>query len=308
MKENNSMKENSPMSIPKGWIPLNAINKASNRYNPEVAEMVDPTGRLDVNITLPSWLKSEEIILNLRRLLRMMNLAGMATLGLRTVNDEEPSQSIPTIVGIDASGGALAGKAGFADPERFFSSDKRVRLIEDGVVFHELLWTDVTGRINIQRLLERVSERGDVRDIGLLAQSLDKAVRVIIREEGTRHLLFGHSISERLFAIGMQVYGLLSAVSSTRPLDTYLNITIIPYSLALLATDLLTNLNTRRALNKLRNLNPLLYKYYQKRRKYSEIRHHIFFPGWELDRALVLQIYSRLFPVIKALPIEEKDV
>jgi hypothetical protein len=145
-------------------------------------------------VSLPQYVNSEEIYVNLYGIGKLCRLGGIRHLDIVGLDENETSKSVPQIVGFSQNGEALAGKAIVKTvPESSSSSSSESKRHKP----HSFRWVDSTIVVNTSEINQRIQnedyyEKG-VRSTKAWSNHLNKAVKSGITKEGVRHLSVGLS-------------------------------------------------------------------------------------------------------------------
>jgi len=173
-------------------------------------------------IPLPPFVEQERIGIATRRIETLKRIGGISHLLIIGENGGETSMAIPTIVGIDKDGSALAGKVGIRREAPIFKSENFFN--QDGTIPHCFQWTRAIIKLNIQEMANRIKddnkwEKG-VRTPEAWTYHLDQALKKGIEKSGWEHLVksvsgynlfwFGyHNIDSLLLSLHSSPWNLL---------------------------------------------------------------------------------------------------
>lgn len=235
------------------------------------------TDRVNFNIPFPTWLETDRIGVDLRRTLGLMTLGGIRSLTMtQAKTDEENSVSMPVIVGINTDGSALAGKAKAARKTLYHSG---LSLQREFFPLHNCMWTNLGIRLNTDQIQKEItSASNNLRQPDSWTPYLDRVLRESIRKGGTHHLLKGHTVFRAFFAlINNSLY--LSALRDPKViLGVYFGWFAMGLFLELRTKELSSSAGCR-------------YR-------------ATIIPGYEIDRAALLQVLSRTMILVKAIKPE----
>lgn len=258
-----------------------------------------PPNRVRFNVSLPEWLESERIGIDLRRTQRLMNLGGISHVRVGLLKDPENSVVIPTVVGIAPDGSAYAGKLSAKTKVQYYGcnqSDTRGKpLIQNAS------WVDLDILVDMEAMKNRIGDREqELRAPESWTPHFDRALKEGIRKTGTKHLLKGHTGLTTLTAIYINLFdGVLSSANANyiNPIDGLIRGSYTPYKPT--PTTLAAAFSTNFIFY---NLVGVAYSN-GKVRDGAGYRVSLF-PGYEIDRALALQILGRTSTLVKPMDTE----
>ena len=164
------------------------------------------TWRLRTTATLPFQLH-EKVGLNVGAIERLCQVAGFRHLRIQNDPNGETSQAIPQVVGFDARGAAIAGKAAFKEvPTSQFDYSPGLKF-ERG--FKQARWKNLTVSLNTQEMKQRILRSdGKVTDSEEWGRETDKALKRAVIKSGTRHLVCDFDCYDK--GMALLVYSLIS--------------------------------------------------------------------------------------------------
>lgn len=130
------------------------------------------------------YVDKKQIGVNLNRIQQIMDLGGIRSLRVSTVEKKEESHS-PTVVGFDSQGGAYAGKTSSRTIGETHEYEGKVhRDKESG--FSPVV--DLTINLNTVEMSGRISRKEGVRSADAWSREIDRIVKKGMRDSGTRVL------------------------------------------------------------------------------------------------------------------------
>ena len=163
------------------------------------------TWRLRTTATLPFQLH-EKVGLNVGAIERLCQVSGFRHLRIQNDPNGETSQAIPQVVGIDARGTAIAGKAAFKEvPTSQFDCSPE----HEYLAFKQARWSDLTVSLNTQEMKQRILlSDNKVTDSEEWGRETDKAIKRSVIKSGIRHLVCGLDAYDKV--ISLLIYSLVS--------------------------------------------------------------------------------------------------
>jgi len=248
--------------------------------------------RIKSNLNLPNWVNTDEIAIDIDRTLFLMSLGGISSMKIVGKTGMETTESMPIIVGIGQDGSTLGGRISASTKIEKFTNES---LLGKRRPFQGFLQNSVWTNLLIQLNLDEISNsiRYDSKSLKKSSSwipHIDKAVRTSIINSGINHLLRGHD--------NLRKFGALLVAGDGILLDRF-GISII-------------NLFSGDFNFKIPNLQEVAFEIaftsiswaiaysmlYGPEKNGSGYRFSLI-PGWEADRAILLQILGRVLPLIK---------
>lgn len=161
---------------PKGFIPLSTAEKGVS-------------DRVQVDIPLPPFVDRDRIGVNIRRIEGFMNWGGIKTLSISGNLDQEKVQTETTVIGIDPSGEALAGKIGKTTMPQDYKYNRELAGDYNKGLPYAMKDIKANLGINVNQIANRITGEGDSRSTTLWSPELDKVTRVGIAKIGVDHLI-----------------------------------------------------------------------------------------------------------------------
>lgn len=263
------------------------MNERFNRFTP-INEVI--SDRIMLNIPLPDWVETEKIGLDVNRTIRLMNLGGIRHTRIDFCKGEI-SQSGITIVGITSDGSALGGKVAAKKQISTYLINHTPE--QEHIILKNAVWTNLNLNLNLEEIQMRIRQQNDsLKKAESWAPYFDQALRSGIRNVGTNHMLKELSAYQTMMVVLVNIHnGFMSAADMTlygRLLGIYNPHipSITELTVILGFNSIIWNLLGRRR--------------YGNETKYGKGYRSSLFPGWEIDHAALLQIATRLKPLIIA--------
>ena len=244
--------------------------------------------RLKIELPFPSWINEEEIRINTRRVEALMQLGGISRTRVVGYHERDAGASEVQIVGINSAGSALAGKSGLRKIELY-----RTEADERSGQYHTLHnsdWMNLRLKVNMDAVGRKIIGNGaNLKETGTWASEIDGILKTAIRNEGKKHLFALESNVQKIFTI------YINAISN------YLSYTHVYISIISRGTEAQTSdlggLASQVAMNfALWTFMQSAFNGFEQGGKGYRIS---MLPGFEIDRAMVLQVLSRRMKVVK---------
>lgn len=149
------------------------------------------TRRLRNAVTLPEYVNTEKILVNLTGIHRLCNIGGIRHLRIQSINGDV-TKEIPTIVGFNQNGEAFAGKVNAKESVPEYESTSET---SDKAYYHATRWTNTTITLNTAEISKRITDndkwKKGTRDTDAWSFHLNKDIKKGITKEGARHLTIG---------------------------------------------------------------------------------------------------------------------
>ncbi len=150
------------------------------------------TDRVRFNLSLPSFVDQDQILVNLRRVHTMCQIGGIRYLRVEGDAQSEVSSSTPLVLGVDSSGHAFAGLKAERTSVPEFTTDHNNR---SGRSLYQSRWVDGIVTLNLAEISEKIQQekkwRNGLRSPDAWSHHLDKSLRGGITRIGGKHLMFG---------------------------------------------------------------------------------------------------------------------
>jgi len=250
--------------------------------------------RVRMQIPFPSWVDTEKMGVNLLKTERLMNIGGIKH--IRVVGDVngERTVSMPVSLGIAPDGSQYAGMIGAKETTKSLSLESKA---EGGrLTFRNAEWTTAVVHLNLEEIQRQIDEKkGNLRKADSWIPYLDSALRWGIRKAGTEHLLSHFTTWQKVFIFWVNInsgvlqaskIGVFDIIARLQPHAPSLEYLLINYSLNFVIWT---------------GLESFLYGFEDKSGKGYRLS---IFPGYEIDRATILQVLSRTNKLVK--PITSK--
>lgn len=188
--------------------------------------------KLQVQAALP-YVDPNEIGINVRRLERLMGLAGIATLKI-AASEGEVTSSTPVIAGHDGHGHAFAGR--IATKAKAVTHTVELLKPDDRCELHAFNWAHAQVTLNTSEVSDRISHDDTLRSPQAWSTYLDRAIRNGLSEAGFNHLGFGWKKEALIYDASTLVattapyaaFGLKGLLAGAAVMETFVNI-IWPY-------------------------------------------------------------------------------
>lgn len=255
------------------------------------------SNRMKLNIPFPPWVEDESIGVDLERTKRLMNLGGIRFTRVDLLKDGDKTASMPTTVGIAPDGSAYAGKIAASERVPTYEYDQYAD--DSRVLLQNALWTNLQISLNLEEMKDRITDGGNnVREAESWTPHLDTALREGIRKGGTNHLLRGHNKLSVFMALYINVHNILMDAANINLFD------VLAGSKPKIPTagDLLIETGIEFVVWSL--IASLLIYGKENKKEGSGYRISLF-PGYEIDRAVVLQLLSRTLPLVETIDSDQ---
>lgn len=263
------------------------------RFTP-ISDVWFRSDRLRFQIPFPTWVEDQNIGVDVQRAERLMRLGGIEHTRVVAQKHGEASVSMPTIIGVAPDGSAYAGRVAAAKRNPTYEYEHQpVNAYE---FFQNLIWTSLKIELNLDEVEGRILESGkSVREADSWTPHLDKALRGGIRRAGTDHLLRGHNSLRLGTALFINIHQSLMDAAGVSLYDAMLG-KFNPHipkvgELALEAGFEFVWWT--------------LYATWVYRKRHQGAYRVSIFPGYEIDRAIGLQLLARTLPLVKTIENDE---
>lgn len=237
-------------------------------------------GRLRVNLPLPYGL-DERIEIDTHRMDVLRQMAGFGRIILTRDDESGTSQVVPQIDGINIDGTATARKAKIKIVPEANSEFKN----DNDVSENRANWPNLNLKLNIPEIQQRLldEKKGNIHDQKLWAEELDRVFKNTITKAGVKHLLSmtKFDIFSTLYMSGL--YSITTLPFQSEPIQM----------IGMIAGgNIFWNVKSGSRCGGFEN-------------KEKGYRISLMF-GPEIERAVVLSVYSRIGSVIRAKAEEKK--
>lgn len=254
------------------------------------------TSRLRFSVTLPEFIDSDQIGINVQEIHRLCRLGGIKHLQVTGLTEGETTQYKPTIVGVSPQGEAYAGKVATKTEVATSKATSELRRGYNNLP-PSARWIDGKIELNLSEIKQRIQQddslpRG-VRTSSAWADHVNNALKEGIAKIGISHLLLGMTKFEAAVALVTDIDATLIAANA-EPLIQPIMHNYHPHIPAL--ADVIFGLVFRNG-----GLN--LWERYNHRHNVAkeDFRFSLFY-GPEIDRALALGVMVATRRLAKALP------
>jgi len=174
------------------------------------------------DLVLPPFVNQNLLGINIMGVEGLLRVGGIGHLTVKSESGDS-SSFVPTIVGVDSQGGALADKIGLQTKVSAYEIKN-----EDpsSLIPFNSRWVDSTIVINIDEMSQRIlhESRGWKRDVGIRspevwADYLDKTLRHGINSAGNNYLIGGMDRADWFFAVLTGAFAVLLAAPSLVNMD-----------------------------------------------------------------------------------------
>ena len=254
-----------------------------------MSEIYFMSSRIRVTLPFPSWVETDKVGVNIPRTERLMNLGGIRHIRFVGDVDGEHTSAVPVSVGLNTDGSQIAGMGSLRESvkmqtlERDGAPDRRAS-------FRNAEWTSATIRVNLNEIQRRIHDQNkNLRNAASWTPYLDKSLRWGIRKAGSEHVLTNFTAPQKimsflinihnnlLMSTNLTIHDILSKHVPTLPNPGYLLFcTAANFALFSMLESVLHGKDDGSG---------------------SGYRLSLF-PGYEIDRAAVLQVLSRTKRVV----------
>lgn len=252
--------------------------------------------RIRFDIPFPSWTESERIGIDLKRTLKLMNLGGIRDTRIEEQKNSHTSQASWVFTGVNPDGSTSAGATATIERVPTFGFENTE--IDKKAIFQNAIWTSLRLSLNRKEIEARINlDKKSLKKAESWTPYLDHALRHGIRRSGTNHLLKEHGPFQIAVALYFTIHEVLMDAAKIslwnilfRQFNPHLpSLNEIAYELGINFTALWI---AGMLLYGRENKNGTGYRF-------------SLLPGYEVDRAILLQLLSRTLPLIKTIPQEE---
>lgn len=249
--------------IESGFVPL-----------PKV-EQEQPEPNLEIRLNLPEYVDQDRIGVNLTQIVRLNDWGGIRRLRVVGKTDMDTSSESPELVGINPDGSAIASKKVAKVTVPTFDSSSRNADWHNYSIANR--WVNAGVNINLDEMSQRLKDKPEVvRSPANWAKELDNGIKATIRAKGHMNLL--HSMETR----DKSDYGIMMTVSGIASILLFLSEgRIAPFTVVGVWAG-------SRVVSLARSVAQSDWRF-------------SFIPGYQIDRAAILSIQSRLKTVVKDL-------
>lgn len=205
---------------------------------------------------------------------------------------------MPTVTGVGPDGSFYAGKISATKKVPAYEYDQHAD--ESLTFFQYALWTSLKISLKLYEIQQRITEKGEsLRSSESWAPHLDKALRGGIREAGTNHLLKGHKGFRLFNALFINVHSNLMDAAGVSLFDA-------------ISGNFDPHIPTASELAFEAGFTFVWWTLYakfvdHKERKQEKGYRLSLLPGYEIDRAVALQLLSRTLPLIKPTDLNDQS-
>jgi hypothetical protein len=265
----------------------------SAEYLTSLPEVCYRSERVRLDIPFPSWVETENIGVNLPKTERLMNIGGIKHLRVVGEVNGERTVSMPQSIGVAPDGSKYAGMLGAKEASKSMSLESNIQ--KTGMIFRNAEWTSTVLHLNLEEIQRQIEEKkGNLRKADSWTPHLDNALRQGVRQAGNEYLLTHFSGIQKFFIIWSNLsiaFGsstILGTVTESKP--------IIPAVVSLSFNVMLSFALWTLAES---------FFYGRENGKEGSGYRVSLFPGYEIDRAAILQVLSRTNKLVK--PITPKN-
>ena len=251
--------------------------------------------RLRVDIPFPSWVETEQIGINLPKTERLMNVGGMKHVRIVGETNGEKTIAMPTGIGIAPDGSRYAGMMGAKESAKTLSLESSLN--PKRPILKNAEWTSTTIRLNLEEIQRQIEDkRMNLRKADSWTPYLDGALRWGIRKAGSEHLLTNFTWSQKCFFFFVNIHNTVLLSSN---LDILSILEKIPPKIPHV-TEILFWTGVNAVFVSL--FEPIIFGREDKTGSGYRIS---LIPGYEIDRAVVLQVLSRTNKLVKTIPSQQ---
>lgn len=240
------------------------------------------TPRIRTTATLPFHLE-DRIGLDIEYLTRLIHIAGFQSIKVTTDNEGETSSTVVQTVGFGKNGTAIAGKGKINKVPTYSQKTENQSMSNPNWTSRFLetkhtIWPFLTVEINNNEIKQRILQSDQVvTNPSNWAIEINKAIKEAVRKEGMKNLVLTKPKLWDFMWLGSFGISCVSIFNGGNPFFS------IPFN------ELIRNLSVSEGFTNIEN--------FQKGQGYRLS----LFPGYELDRAIALQIHSRSKPIVVPL-------
>lgn len=159
-------------------------------------------------VNFPSWVDITRIGLDLQEVETLCRLAGIKSLTI-TSSDQEKSQSVPMVIGHDASGAAVGGFAESKTQTQALAISPHAQKEHEIFMRKQAEFIDVVLNLNNQAMMEKCARSPEA-----WANLLDQELCSALQSAGLKHLCaFGNE--EKFALIMLVVFGIIGSFPSS---------------------------------------------------------------------------------------------
>lgn len=265
------------------------MSEAKNRVVP-INESRMFSSRINVQIPFPSWVESDEIGIDVDKTLSLMNMGGIRNLKVRANESEGSYTALVTGIEVNQDGSVSAQRV--IAREKTISVDHTNNTVERKVPFQNSIWTDTNLRLGIVDMQRKLEDEGkNLRRAKSWVPELNGSLGKGLRRAGTKHLMKDLDSERKRNAVIMNAPSTIFLIFNTIALLT--NEQYSPETYAALTS---TFLAFHFVMGNLLPLTRDMPDY-----KTGEGHRISLFPGYEFDRAALLQIASRTKKLVRQI-------
>lgn len=248
--------------------------------------------RVRIHMPFPSWVDTELMGINLLKTERLMNIGGIKNIRLVGDVNGEHTDTMPVSVGVASDGSQYAGMAGAKEAVKSHSLEMS-KIGGSRPSFRNSEWTSATVHVNLEEIQRQIEEKkGNLRKSESWVPYLDSALRWGIRKAGSEHLLTHFTGWQQIFSAYININsGILEAsnlsitdiMARAKPHMPSLENLFVPYAINFVVWTALESV-----LKGVESKSGTGYRISM-------------LPGYEIDRAAVLQVLSRTSKLVKPM-------
>ena len=248
----------------------------------DVYEREDKGGRrVRIDLShLPDCIDPNSLVVDIRRLFTLMRVVGIASLDVMTTDDRSDNASVPMIVGFDANGQAVGGRAKGST----YRPDVDIDRGETGLLKNKIAEIRVRIKLNVDDIVAAISQKNEKSSsVDVWSKMVDDNLKCALKYAGLGYLLNFNNRDVSAFLTAIFAYFLVSKPST-------INIHVIVVSLSALVCS-----------QNFRLLDKLIGKKDERASVLSIL-------GVEFDRAIILLLMLRSRRLISSVcPYEIKE-
>jgi len=262
-----------------------------------ISETYFRSERIRINLPFPSWVDVENIGIDLPKTVRLMNIGGINHLKLAGETNEERTTTMPMGVGLNPDGSRLAGMGIAQEKVKSFSLETEVGKRRH--TFRNSEWAAATIHLNLEEVQRKIDEKkGDLRKAETWTPHINEVLRSGIRKAGTEHLLTRFTSFQKFFIflssnntfLSASQLSIIDILVRNQPKIPDAETLIFDLSFNFIIWTMLESALRGRDIGKGTGYRISL------------------FPGYEIDRAAILQVMSRTNKLVAPISPKKQDI
>lgn len=250
------------------------------------------TDRIDIHIPLPTWVDTDHIGVDLYKMTGLLNVGGIQSLRITVQESSEKSKAIPVATSVNPDGSSTAGMSSVST--RVDEFETSLDPYSNQPFIRNAVWAQGNIAINMDEVKQKVLESPqNIREADSWVSHLNRVITGGIRKIATHHLLQSHDIKQKIMVFCVCGDGIILD-SLGIGLSKFLSNKINPHFPKV--EEVVANAVWEFCFWSL--WSTFFYGFENNGKGYRLS----LIPGYELDRALAIQLLTRTMPLVKSIP------